>query len=158
MTTSSVPVVTWTTNIVGGIAVIDAVTNWYEAYDFSPGPNAQAVIETGTNIGNFFGVGGIVGTVLSLLFGVWAKLRSNATKKTAEVLAQVIEAGRQLILTTPQGAQLEGEWVKWMSKQQTEAGVILEVAKLLKQVVNNEAAKQVADQLIQMIQPTQPKK
>ena len=155
--TSSVPIVTWKTNIMSGpngpIPVIEATTNWVEAYDFTPGANAQAVIETGTTIGNFFGVGGIVGTLLTALFGVWAKMRSSTNRKTAAVLAQIIEAGRQLMDTTPQGKQLEGEWVSWMQKHQTETGVILEVAKLLKQVVDNESAKRVADELIKMTTP-----
>lgn len=140
----------WETNVV-------YKTNFVEGYDFEPSTNAVAVIETGTAIGNFFGVGGIAGTILAALFGIYAKMRSNTAFKTAGLLAQVIEAGRKILATTPQGQKLETEWVAWMSKQQTEAGVILEVAKLLKTVVNNESAQLVADQLIEMARKTQPK-
>jgi hypothetical protein len=155
--TVQVPVVTWSTNIEGGQAVITAETNWYEAFDFTPGQTADAIVETGTNIGNLFGVGGIVGTLLSSILGIWAKLRSNTNRKTAAVLAQVIEAGRKIMDKTPQGQAAEGKWVQWMSKHQTEAGVVLEVSKLLKQVVNKESAQVVADQLIQMTAPHAPK-
>jgi len=158
--TIQVPVVTWVTNVEDGQAVITATTNFYEAFDFTPGETASAIVETGTNIGNLFGVGGVVGTVLSLIFGVWAKLRSNTNRKTAGVLAQIIEAGRKVMTTTSQGKQLEGEWVKWMSKRQTEAGVVLEVSKLLKQVVDNESAQMVANELIKLsaLHAPQPKK
>jgi hypothetical protein len=155
--TVQVPVVTWSTNIEDGVAVITAKTNWYEAFDFTPGDTADAIVETGTNIGNLFGFGGIVGTLLSAVFGVWAKLRSNTNRKTAAVLAQVIEAGRKIMDKTPQGQAAEQKWVGWMSKHQTEAGVVLEVSKLLKQVVDKESAQLVADQLIQITQPHAPK-
>lgn len=140
----------WETNVV-------YKTNFVEGYDFQANTNAAAVVETGTAIGNFFGVGGIAGTILAALFGLYAKMRSNTAFKTAGLLAQVIEAGRKILATTPQGQKLESEWVAWMSKQQTEAGVILEVAKLLKTVVNNESAQLVADQLIEMAKKSQPK-
>lgn len=154
--TIQVPVVTWTTNIQNGQAVITAITNYYEAFDFTPSQTSKAIVETGTNIGNFFGVGGIVGTLLSAVLGVWAKLRSNTNRKTAAVLAQIIEAGRQVMTATPQGKAAEGQWVKWMSKRQTEAGVVLEVSKLLKQVVNKESAQMVADELIKLTQEYAP--
>ena len=162
VTTNYVPVVT-TTNVIvqvenQWVTNVVTITNWVEGYDFQPNTNATAVIETGTAIGNFFGVGGLVGTILAALFGVWARMRGNAALKTAGVLAQIIEAGRKVLATTPQGQGLESQWVAWMSKHQTETGVVLEVAKLLKQVVNAETAKQVADQLIQLAQKTQPKK
>ena len=156
--TISVPVVTWSTNIEDGTAVITAETNFYEAFDFTPGETAGAIVETGTNIGNFFGVGGIAGTLLSAIFGIWAKLRSNTNRKTAAILAQIIEAGRKVMTTTPQGQKVEGEWVKWMSKHQTEAGVVLEVSKLLKQVVDRESAQMVANELIKLTTPPAPKK
>ena len=155
--TIQVPVVTWSTNIEDGVAVITAKTNWYEAFDFTPGETAGAIVETGTNIGNLFGVGGIVGTLLSSILGIWAKLRSNTNRKTAAVLAQVIEAGRKIMTTTPQGQAAEQKWVGWMSKHQTEAGVVLEVSKLLKQVVDKESAQMVADQLIKIAAPHAPK-
>ena len=44
-----------------------------------------------------------------------------------------------------------------LSKQQTEAGVILEVAKLLKTVVNDESAQLAADQLIDLVKRSQGK-
>jgi hypothetical protein len=156
--TIQVPVVTWSTNIYNGQAVIEATTNYYEAFDFTPSETAKAIVETGTNIGNFFGVGGIVGTLLSALLGIWAKLRSNTNRKTAAVLAQIIEAGRKVMTTTAQGKAVEGQWVKWMSKHQTEAGVVLEVSKLLKQVVNKESAQMVADELIKLTQEYAPAK
>jgi hypothetical protein len=134
------------------------VTNIYEGYDFAPNTNATALIETGERIGDFWGVGGLVGTILAGLFGVWARMRGNQAQKTAGVLAQVIEAGRKILATTPQGQGLETQWVAWMSKHQTETGVVLEVAKLLKQVVDKDTAQMVADELIKMAQKGQAKK
>jgi hypothetical protein len=156
ITTTEVPIVSTTTNVVGGVEVVTSETNWVEAFDFTPNEKSTAIVETGTNIGNFFGVGGIVGTLLSALLGIWAKSRSNSNRKTAAILAQVIEAGRKVMSTTPQGAQLESQWTAWMMKHQTEAGVILEVSKLLKQVVDKESAQMVADTLIGLSQAKAP--
>lgn len=164
--TNYVPIVTSTTEVLvasneTGVTWVTNVTfetNWAEGYDFEPNTNALAVIETGTAVGNFFGVGGIVGTVLAVLFGVWAKLRTTNALKMAGVLAQIIEAGRKVLSSTPQGQKLETEWVAWMSKHQTQAGVILEVSKLLKQVVDVESAQAVANQLIDLVQKSQPPK
>ena len=159
--TTQVPIVTLMTNIEDGTAVIISKTNWVEAFNFSPGEKARAVVETGTAIGNFFGVGGLVGTILGGLFGLWGKFRSSKLNKTASILAQVIETGRKVMGTTPQGQQLESKWVAWMSKYQTETGVVLEVSKLLKKVVDKKSAQLVADQLIALTktaQATQPPK
>lgn len=152
-----VPQVVYVTNEAGTAWQTNVVykTNWAEGYTFSPNTNASAVIETGTAIGNFFGVGGLVGTILAALFGMWARLRGNQAVKTAGVLAEIIEAGRKVLASTPQGTSLESNWVAWMSKHQTETGVILEVAKLLKQVVSNETAQKVADELILLTQKDQ---
>lgn len=158
--TNYVPVV-FETNVVvvneEGIPITNRVTltNYVEGYDFKANTNATAVVETGTAIGNFFGVGGLVGTILAALFGLWGKMRSTQALKTAGVLAEIIEAGRKVLSTTPQGQNLEMQWVAWMSKHQTETGVVLEVAKLLKQVVNAESAQKVADQIIQLVQKNQ---
>lgn len=162
--TNYVPIVTSTTKVyvvtneAGTTWVTNTIyeTNWAEGYDFAPNTNAVAVIETGTAIGNFFGVGGVVGTILAALFGLWAKMRSSSALKMAGVLAEIIEAGRKVMSTTPQGQAAEAQWVRWMSKHQTEAGVILEVAKLLKQVVNKETAQMVADELIKLTQSAPP--
>jgi hypothetical protein len=142
--------VTWVTNVI-------RETNWAEGYNFTPNDNAEMVAETGTTVGNFFGVGGIVGTLLTAAFGIWAKLRSNNAMKMAGVLAQIIEAGRKVLISTPQGQQLENQWVSWMSRQQIDSGVILEVNKLLKAVIDPESAKLAAHDLIELANNQPPK-
>lgn len=151
----TIPIVVSATNPVTG--AVTTTTNYVEGFDFTPSETSEAIVETGTTIGNFFGVGGIVGTLLSAVLGVWAKLRSNSNRKTAAVLAQVIEAGRKIMDKTPQGQEAEKQWVNWMSRHQTETGVVLEVSKLLKQVVNKESAQLVADELIRMTSQAAPK-
>lgn len=152
--TNVTPVVESITNDAG---TVTTKTNWQseavevEAYDFKPGEKAQAVIETGGAIGGLFGVGGLVSTALSGLLGLWAAFRSKKTSQTAAVLAQVIETGRSILKTTPQGSQLDSAWRDWMLKHQKETGVVQEVLKLLPKVVDNATAQQTAKQLLALM-------
>ena len=129
-----------------------------EGFEFTPSDTSEAIVEAGTNIGDLFGVGGVVGTLLGAVFSIWSKLRSNTNRKTAAILAQIIEAGRNVMKSTPQGQQAEQHWVAWMSKHQTEAGVVMEVSKLLKKVCDKESAQLVATELIRLSKPHAPQK
>jgi hypothetical protein len=161
--TNVIPVIDYVTNDANFVVVR---TNWVqrtdvvETYDMKPGPNADAIVETGRVVGNIAGGwGGIVGTVLAGVFGLWASLRSRKSNQTAAVLTQIIETGRAILQTTPQGQQLDEKWKTWMISHQAETGVITEVMKLVNSVVDEPTAKATAAKLLELMQPTpaQPK-
>ncbi len=140
ISTQMVVNVSWTTNVV-------TATNLIAQYEYAPGTNAAAITQAGGAIGNLFGVGGLVSTALTGLFGLWAGLRSSKNAKTAAALAQIIETGRQLLATTPQGAALDEKWKTWMIQHQADAGVISQVSQIVANVVDNETAKAAALQI-----------
>lgn len=162
VTTNVVPVVTVeqppaisSTNAAGEISETlppaRPVTNLVERYSFAPNQNAVDVQTTGTAIGSFWGAGGIVGTVLGSLFGLWALFRSRQAQLTATELAQIIETGRQVLLTLPDGAKYEKEWKDWMVKHQAKTDVIASVAQIVSNTVNAEAAKGAAQTIVNLI-------
>lgn len=139
----------WATNIVN-------VTNWVEAYTFVPGTNATALTETARGIGSLWGpFGELAGLIVGGLFGLWGVMRSNRANKTAAVLAQVIETGKQLLRLTPQGQGLDAAWTSWMKEHQRETGTMLAVIQLLNTVVDEPSAKRVAKELAELIQARQ---
>ena len=136
----------WATNVV-------TVTNQVEAYTFVPGTNAVAVTETAREIGGLWGPWGeLIGLILGGVFGIWGLLRSSRANKTAAVLAQVIETGKQLLRLTPQGNELDATWTAWMKEHQRETGTMLAVIQLLNNVVDEPSAKQVAAELRKLIE------
>jgi hypothetical protein len=137
--------VTWQTNTI-------TATNLVDAYTFVPNQKAQSIQEGATAVGNLFGVGGLAGTLAGAVFSLWATLRSNKNRKTAEVLAQIIETGRLVLQSTPQGQQLDEKWKSWMINHQAESGVITEVAKLCANVVDNETARGAAQKLVDLME------
>ncbi len=143
--TNLFPVVTSVTNVTHA-------TNAVASYDLTPNEKAAAVQNTAGLIGNFWGVGGIASGVLGLLFGLYGQWRSSRSNKTAGALAQIIETGRALLQTTPQGKALDGQWKSWMIEHQAEAGVITEVGKLMQNVVDDKSAQIVAAQLLALME------
>jgi hypothetical protein len=118
-------------------------------YSFEPNAAAQDVANTVGWVTGMFGPWGEMATVVSgWLFGLYATVRSSKSSKVAGVLAQVIETGRQVLASTPQGAALGEQWKQWMVMHQAEAGVLSEVSKLLDSAVDPASAKYVAGQLV----------
>lgn len=143
----------WETNVL-------RLTNFVEQYQYTPGTNAATVAAIGGAIGQPFGVGGIVSTLIAGLFAGWAtwRNRSNQAKGTAlaGVLVQAIETGSEILKTTPQGSALDAQWKDWMQKNQREAGVLMAVLDLLDDVVDNQSAREVAAKLLALMKERQP--
>lgn len=140
--------VTSTTNqTVSAVEHIQPVTNWVATVNWEPSTNATAIAQTGKAIGDPFGVGGIVGIALSGIFGLWGTIRSRRARKAAAVLAQGIETGRALLRDTPQGRDLDAEFVAWLERNQTATGVIREVLPIVDKTVSPEIAALVAERL-----------
>jgi len=150
----SVPI--WETNVV-------TQTNLVAAHTYTPNTNAAAIAGIGKAIGDPFGVGGLVGTLVAGLFAGWAAYRNrqNSTRATnaelsAAVLAQIIETGRNVLKTTPQGAELDAKFKSWMIEHQAATGVLEQVSGMLSQVVDNQSARMVAAELARLIQERKP--
>lgn len=148
--TNLTTVVTYQTNVA-------VVTNFTPGYTFTPNTNAAQIAQTGGSIAGLFGPWSTLATtLLAGAFAVWGKLRSTAatnSAKTAGVLAQVIEVGRQVLQTTPQGQALDAQWKQWMIQHQAQTGVIQQVISIVNNVVDNESAKAAAAELQKLIQP-----
>ena len=135
----------WRTNV-------EFVTNTEESYTFKPNTNAAALVSTASKAAGLFGPWGeLVGVVLGGIIGGYGLLRSSRAAKTAAVLAQVIETGRQVLQSTPQGQAIDDEWKLWMIQHQAEQGVITDVMRLLEKAVDEPSAKAVAQKLVQVM-------
>lgn len=136
---------------------VTPVTNRQEQYTFVPNAAAQLTAATGTAVGNIWGVGGAVGGGILGLFTLWGLWRSRKNSvATAAELAQIIETGRQLLLTMPDGAKYEAAWKAWMVKHQAQTQTISQVAQLVALSVDNDKAKGAAQSLVNLID-AQPK-
>lgn len=121
----------------------------YVYLDRTNGP-ASSIKGAAGVIGNLAapGVGGPIATaVVSLILAGWQWVRSSKSNSTANNLAQTIETARELIKTLPNGSQIDTTLTTWMQQHQAEAGVLPQVLQILSDNVDNQAARQTADQL-----------
>ena len=115
-------------------------------YTFEPNETAKGVARS---LGSFGPVGELASVALGGVFGLWGLLRSNRATRTAGVLVQVIETGRELMARTPQGAAAGEAWKQWMVMHQAETGVIREVVDILNKAVDEKSAGFVAQELVE---------
>lgn len=153
--TNYVPQITTYSNLDGSVEI---VSNNVPIYTFTPNTNAKAVAEIGGAVGNIWGVGGVVSTLIASLFAIYAKRRSNqaitkanTAEYTAAELTQIIESGREIMKTLPNGPQYEAAWKTWMINHQKEAGIIGAVADIIATQVDNEKAKGAAQTILDLI-------
>jgi hypothetical protein len=127
-------------------------TNLVEEYTFTPNANtALTSVLAGRTVGAFGPFGELAMVLVTAAFGVWAQVRTARAKKVAAVLAQVIETGRIVLQSTPQGQVLDDQWKLWMVKHQAEQGVISDVVRLLGSVVDGDSAREAADKLLALM-------
>ena len=144
------PLPQWQTNII-------TITNFLESYTYTPNTNAAQLASTVTRTADLFGPWGqLAGVVIGGIIGGYGLLRSSRSAKTAGVLAQVIETGRQVLQSTPEGQAMDQQWKLWMMQHQAEQGVVLDVLKLLDNVVDEPSAKTTAQELIALIKKPTP--
>ncbi len=149
VTMQATPTIEYRTNTV-------TVTNVPEGYVYTPGTGAQAIRETGTAVGNLFGVGGLVGTAIGGLFSLWGYVRSKKSYVTAANIAQTVEVLREFIKQLPNGQTIDNELINWMQLHQAEAGVLNQVLTLLEKEVNTQDAKVAADHIRAVIASLSP--
>lgn len=136
------------TNVVTTTNVV-MQTNQVSEYQYTPKPAIESTVQTAGTLSSPFtaGWGTIAAGALSLLYGMWAHLRSTKTGNTALVLTQQIEAIRDFILTLPQGAKIDTAVTQFIQQHQVEAGVAQEVLKLIKDNTGDPTAAGLAAQL-----------
>jgi hypothetical protein len=131
---------------------VTMVTNYEEAYTYTPNERARSLSAVaGTAAGLLGPVGELVALLCAGAFGVWAQIRTTKATKVAGVLAQVIETGRAVLQSSPQGQKLDEKWKAWMITHQAEQGVIEDVVKLLATAVDDGTAKDAAGKLVALM-------
>ena len=140
------PPITWHTNII-------VTTNTLESYTYTPSAAATQLVTVASGLGPWCHLASVI---IGGLLGAYGLVRSTRAAKTAAVLAQVIETGRQVLQSTPQGQALDQQWKAWMIQHQAEQGVIPDVIKLLSKAVDEPSAKLTAQALVNLISPDAP--
>lgn len=162
--TNTVPVVTnWVealtvTNELGTVETRNFVTwatNIETRITYTVSTNGAAMSETASRLTNVFfpGFGELAAALLAGILGTWAKLRSTINKgKTASVvLAQGAELLLAIIETTPQGRELAPKLKLELAKNQISAGVVGEIARIVDNYVDNDAAKKAARMVLESL-------
>lgn len=133
------------TNYVAQIVVSNGVatTNWLPTgVTLTPKPEVEGAIkEVGGAVGGFWGLGGIVSTVLVGLYHLYASVRN---KKVRGALVQGIEVARELIKTTPLGHTVDASYKEWLIKSQQKENVLPAVTKAVEESVDTGEAKDTA--------------
>jgi hypothetical protein len=135
-----------------GSKVTNAIVSVAPVYIPTKGQGETTVTEIGTEVGNVFGVGGLVTTAMGVLFGAWRWIRGNKAAQTADALAQNIEMIREFVKQLPNGTTYDNVLTSWLTQHQAEAGVLQQVIGILKTQVSNPEAKAAADQVTATIE------
>lgn len=153
------------------ITVIEMETNQHFTVSYSLTTNAATLANTAGSITNMFapGFGGLVAKGISGALLIVGGLMGHKYKqqgaqivrerasaqdvltKTAGTLTQGIEVYREVAKTTPQGAAADEALVSWLRSHQQAAGVAAIVAQAVDSQVNNFAAKQLAQQVLEEV-------
>lgn len=142
--------------------VVIPKTNTAEAYTFTPNTTAALTSSTVAAVGGFWnlGIGAIAGAVVAGAFGLWGLLRSKQRETQAEItameLAQIIETGRKVLQSLPDGAKYEAAWKDWMVKHQAQTEVIANVAQIVALGVDNDKARGAAQSIVNLVQTLKP--
>lgn len=134
LVTNTVPA--WQTQIVTTVS-----TQWLEK------PEITAAVQSGGAIVNTFapGLGTLAATALLGLLGMVREWQNRRAKgqltAAAAATAQGIETLREIIKSTPQGAAMDAAIRRWLIDHQIETGTLSLVADLVKEHVDNPAAK-----------------
>lgn len=156
--TNTVPVIFTVTNLL-------PMTTTVTQYVMSPNALAQGVAGAAGAASNLGapGIGGLVSAGLLGALSIWLSYRNrqfagqnDILTQSAGVLAQIIETGREVLSTTPQGQQAANAFTQWMVSHQAATGTIATISNIVKSATDNEQAQKAADQILALIQPGLP--
>lgn len=145
------------TNVVG-VSLVDTnrvvtnivyQTNISQVVTLHPRESVVSGIKAGGAVATTFGfgLGGVVALVVGGIYAGWATWKNARDGKALAVLTQAVETGREIIKTTPQGKELEENYIEWLKQNQRTAGVIALVGAVVEENVDNAAAKAAAELL-----------
>lgn len=125
------------------------VTNYTTGYTFTPSQDTRdAITATGALVNTVApGVGTIVASALAALAALWGGWRSSRKSRTANAMAQEIEALRVFIQSLPNGAKYDQAIVGWLQTHQMEMGEAATILKILEKNVSNAEAQAAAAQI-----------
>lgn len=159
--TNLTSIVTYQTNVV-------MATNLVAVPVLTPNDTATGTASVAGSIGNILapGTGSLITESLLGLLAIFLGYRNrqfagknDALTQSAGVLTQIIETGRELMSSTPQGQKAADAFTQWMVTHQAETGTIGEIANIVKGSTNNAEAQAAANQILALIgQPTNPPK
>lgn len=110
------------------------VTNEVPRYTYTDKPGAVLGIQAGGGaIGGLWGVGGLAS---ALLVGAYHVYQRSQNRDVNGALVQGIETAKEVMATTPQGAQLTAAFQAWLVTHQAAAGVIAPISGLVNDLVN----------------------
>ncbi len=142
---------------------VTAVTVTNEQYVLTPNGTAKAVAGGLGMAGNMVapGFGGLVTSGVLGLLTLWFGYRNrqfagknDALTQSAGVLAQIIETGREVLATTPQGKDASNAFTSWMVSHQAETDTIATITKLVRDNVDNGEAQNAARKILELINKT----
>lgn len=151
--TQSVLTVSYLTNTV-------TVTNLIPQYVLTPNASAGAVGQVAGVAASPWGAGGLATGAVGAIFALWAGYRNrqlggknDALSQSAGTLAQIIETGREVLKTTPQGQQADAAFKQWMIQHQNITGTLGQISGIVADEVSNEEAKRAANDIKALVTP-----
>jgi len=155
-----IPVPLYQTNVVtvtNTSPVVSLVTNQVPTYTLTPNATATGVAGVVGSVTNAFlpGTGGLITSGLLAALSIFLGYRNRQMNGQNDVLSQVsgtlaqtIETARELLPKAQQDA-----FTTWMIKNQASAGVIQQVAQIVKDSTNNVQAQAAANEIIALMTP-----
>ena len=116
-------------------------------YSYGPGAGEQEIKDIGTAVGTPFGVGGLVGGALGLVFGAWRWAISNKTGATGATLAQEMETALEFMSTLPNGSVIRNQFTNWLQAHQAQTDTLQQVLGWVNNTVKNDNAQVAAQQI-----------
>lgn len=152
-----VPVPVFVTNLT---SVVTYQTNLVPQYVLTPNAAMTGAANAAGTVGNYFvpGTGGLISGGLLALLSIFLGIRNrkfageNSTlAQSAAVLTQIIETGRAVMASSPQGQKAADAFTQWMVSHQAETDTIAEITKIVKESTNSAEAKAAADKILALI-------
>lgn len=140
------------------------VTN--EQYTLTAKPIVAEVAGVAGTVGNIAAPGsgalitGAIGALATIFLGYrnrQFKGQNNALSQSAGVLTQIIETGREVMATTPQGRDAADEFTTWMKEHQKSTQTAATIADLVKDNVSNQDAQRAAAQILALLNTNPPR-
>jgi hypothetical protein len=139
--------------VVGTNGVVTAtnwVTNVFQTFDLQPRASVEAGIRAGgvAATGFGFGLGGVIATILTAVYGAWATWKNVQNAKLAATFANNVQVYREVVRAQPSGTVLDEKLKEQIKAQQVESGVKEQAAKVVETKVNTVEAKAAAKNVL----------